>query len=194
MVSFCDLFKIDSKDPRSPWVDQLVRRMYEASTKQRQLEEFLSASAKQNVKFAASNAAREYQTRWASKGNSELQQTYAELRGGGNVKLAEFLKGMCEQNWFIEDALFHLEEVRRSLGLKKGTMPQDVMYGCERFVNTQVKEMERRKLDTNKTDLGVRSRAIPITIAGGTSREVGSGRSEERRVGKECRSRWSPYH
>src|SRR3989475_13241776 len=23
---------------------------------------------------------------------------------------------------------------------------------------------------------------------------VGEGRSEERRVGKECRSRWSPYH
>ena len=22
----------------------------------------------------------------------------------------------------------------------------------------------------------------------------GNGRSEERRVGKECRSRWSPYH
>src|SRR5260221_10403184 len=26
------------------------------------------------------------------------------------------------------------------------------------------------------------------------SREKESGRSEERRVGKECRSRWSPYH
>src|SRR5256885_15129103 len=24
--------------------------------------------------------------------------------------------------------------------------------------------------------------------------EIGLGRSEERRVGKECRSRWSPYH
>ena len=24
--------------------------------------------------------------------------------------------------------------------------------------------------------------------------EIGTGRSEERRVGKECRSRWSPYH
>ena len=24
--------------------------------------------------------------------------------------------------------------------------------------------------------------------------EMNSGRSEERRVGKECRSRWSPYH
>ena len=28
------------------------------------------------------------------------------------------------------------------------------------------------------------------TYTGGTGR----GRSEERRVGKECRSRWSPYH
>ena len=24
--------------------------------------------------------------------------------------------------------------------------------------------------------------------------KTGKGRSEERRVGKECRSRWSPYH
>src|SRR3712207_6987174 len=31
---------------------------------------------------------------------------------------------------------------------------------------------------------------IPNTSPGGTSR----ARSEERRVGKECRSRWSPYH
>ena len=26
------------------------------------------------------------------------------------------------------------------------------------------------------------------------ARGLGAGRSEERRVGKECRSRWSPYH
>src|SRR3989475_9625288 len=32
--------------------------------------------------------------------------------------------------------------------------------------------------------------------AGGPARQIGMGaeRSEERRVGKECRSRWSPYH
>ena len=29
---------------------------------------------------------------------------------------------------------------------------------------------------------------------GGKSFQVGRWRSEERRVGKECRSRWSPYH
>ena len=27
-----------------------------------------------------------------------------------------------------------------------------------------------------------------------TKWETNKGRSEERRVGKECRSRWSPYH
>ena len=27
-----------------------------------------------------------------------------------------------------------------------------------------------------------------------TKKEIGRARSEERRVGKECRSRWSPYH
>src|SRR5256885_13045820 len=30
--------------------------------------------------------------------------------------------------------------------------------------------------------------------AGGRSSATGRNRSEERRVGKECRSRWSPYH
>ena len=33
-----------------------------------------------------------------------------------------------------------------------------------------------------------RDRGIRVIIAGA------GGRSEERRVGKECRSRWSPYH
>src|SRR2546429_8743740 len=30
--------------------------------------------------------------------------------------------------------------------------------------------------------------------SGAATGEAGTGRSEERRVGKECRSRWSPYH
>ena len=32
--------------------------------------------------------------------------------------------------------------------------------------------------------------AAVLTLAIG----IGANRSEERRVGKECRSRWSPYH
>ena len=40
--------------------------------------------------------------------------------------------------------------------------------------------------DTKKLYLG----ANEVTGVG----KAGTGRSEERRVGKECRSRWSPYH
>src|SRR2546429_1887530 len=32
------------------------------------------------------------------------------------------------------------------------------------------------------------------TVAPGTASSFSTRRSEERRVGKECRSRWSPYH
>src|SRR5690606_40871930 len=39
-------------------------------------------------------------------------------------------------------------------------------------------------------------RLTPVTGDGHASRtnQHSDGRSEERRVGKECRSRWSPYH
>ena len=36
--------------------------------------------------------------------------------------------------------------------------------------------------------------AEPRTIYPGDAAEPTADRSEERRVGKECRSRWSPYH
>src|SRR5256885_8715647 len=37
-------------------------------------------------------------------------------------------------------------------------------------------------------------RALAALVADGTVERVVDERSEERRVGKECRSRWSPYH
>ena len=41
----------------------------------------------------------------------------------------------------------------------------------------------------------VKSPAIPEAVkAANQAKFVGASRSEERRVGKECRSRWSPYH
>src|SRR2546429_2788479 len=36
--------------------------------------------------------------------------------------------------------------------------------------------------------------SVAILDAGDIGPEQASARSEERRVGKECRSRWSPYH
>ena len=46
---------------------------------------------------------------------------------------------------------------------------------------------DRRLLWCNKSRIG-----SEIVVAGSDS--LGAVRSEERRVGKECRSRWSPYH
>jgi len=43
--------------------------------------------------------------------------------------------------------------------------------------------------------LEVRERvALDPDEAAELARELAGDRSEERRVGKECRSRWSPYH
>ena len=39
-----------------------------------------------------------------------------------------------------------------------------------------------------------RDKAKPAITFGGIYRIIDFTRSEERRVGKECRSRWSPYH
>ena len=36
--------------------------------------------------------------------------------------------------------------------------------------------------------------ALGAAVLGNLTRNGYAGRSEERRVGKECRSRWSPYH
>src|SRR2546429_2679422 len=47
--------------------------------------------------------------------------------------------------------------------------------------------------NTTKNDL-LQQGALPSTGATTTSNYYNVLRSEERRVGKECRSRWSPYH
>ena len=39
-----------------------------------------------------------------------------------------------------------------------------------------------------------KSKVEPVTAPGKKAKKKKDLRSEERRVGKECRSRWSPYH
>ena len=49
------------------------------------------------------------------------------------------------------------------------------------------------KKTVTKLTLGLTSTAILATV-GAQTVHANAERSEERRVGKECRSRWSPYH
>src|SRR5256885_4378884 len=53
-----------------------------------------------------------------------------------------------------------------------------------------------RNCGTDSADIRpIRAGPSAATVGAGAAEPVlGLGRSEERRVGKECRSRWSPYH
>ena len=51
-------------------------------------------------------------------------------------------------------------------------------------------DMADKKLDTQLVNAG---RSKKYTL-GAVNSVIQRARSEERRVGKECRSRWSPYH
>src|SRR2546430_17408518 len=84
------------------------------------------------------------------------------------------------------------EQVRRNrgaAGVDGETLKAVMAYGVERML-TELREMllaGRYRPNPSKRVL------IPKPGRPGEERPL-SIRSEERRVGKECRSRWSPYH
>src|SRR3712207_8018604 len=67
-------------------------------------------------------------------------------------------------------------------------LPRDSVTGCAR--STQSGHLSAQyaptPIDSNSH--------IPDAVAGQGLEGIECTRSEERRVGKECRSRWSPYH
>src|SRR2546422_8948643 len=57
----------------------------------------------------------------------------------------------------------------------------EITYGRIPAIEREIGETEKRLADVQKKGKYLKE-------------EVDAERSEERRVGKECRSRWSPYH
>ena len=60
-----------------------------------------------------------------------------------------------------------------------------------KMIQTLGNRMEKIQETFNKDLEELKSKQ---TIMNNTINEIKNSRSEERRVGKECRSRWSPYH
>ena len=62
----------------------------------------------------------------------------------------------------------------------------------------QERQREANRLHKVLQDAGIKLASVATNILGVSGRAMlealVGGRSEERRVGKECRSRWSPYH
>ena len=80
-----------------------------------------------------------------------------------------------------------LSKVTLSANLQK--LGQNMFKNCGALetveIPASVKTIEQYAFQNS----GIKSIVIPSTLT-----KFGNTRSEERRVGKECRSRWSPYH
>src|SRR5256885_17022609 len=91
--------------------------------------------------------------------------------------------------------LFPYTTLFRSLHPPVFVSPQQLSCDADVFdvIDTQ---QDDREIPRNP--VSPQRRPPPAAAAYGvgrrTHRRVGKERSEERRVGKECRSRWSPYH
>ena len=78
--------------------------------------------------------------------------------------------------------------------LKLGGMtPEEILHILD--VADEYKRLHKDGVDPKD----LQGKAVALVFAKNSTRtrtslEVGIYRSEERRVGKECRSRWSPYH
>ena len=64
------------------------------------------------------------------------------------------------------------------------------MNEWEKYCN----EFDEDQLELDETEHKIKQMVASIISKYCTDKERKMSRSEERRVGKECRSRWSPYH
>src|SRR2546430_16792797 len=73
----------------------------------------------------------------------------------------------------------------------EGRVLDQILSGCGGYGLGPVARIEPAQ---QILDIGLDGVLAEVEAAGDHGVRVALGRSEERRVGKECRSRWSPYH
>src|SRR5690554_8195352 len=114
------------------------------------------------------------------------------------MKIARLLdeKRLARQE-YIEKVVQIVREKLHEAGIKCD------VYGRVKHIYSIWRKMNRKKLDFSQIyDIRALRVLVPedkdcytaLGIVHGLWRHIPNERSEERRVGKECRSRWSPYH
>ena len=140
-----------------------------------------------------------YPTDWAYQALSNLIERYGCVAGypngtyRGNRAMTRFeaaalLNACLDRVTEVTDELKRLmKEFEKELAILKGRVD-----GLE----ARVGELEATQFSTTTKLKGKSTFVIGATNAGGSKAgaDAYNSRSEERRVGKECRSRWSPYH
>ena len=123
---------------------------------------------------------------------------------GGGIKRGESVETAVRRE-AREEAGLALEEVSL-LGVYSNLNHNSksdhvVVFLCESFQqvgqpDAEIAEVKRFPLDALPSNIEISSKARILDYLMGEKRPSFGlwNRSEERRVGKECRSRWSPYH
>ena len=130
------------------------------------MKDFINGQMTDEVKAATNTQI--FSINQTDKGQGNIIIDYPRLLNHGLGELVAQMQQHCQQqpeNHFYQAALLLLEASQKHI-LRYAELAETMAAGCT--------DAQRRE------EL--------LTIA-----EI-SRRSEERRVGKECRSRWSPYH
>ena len=87
--------------------------------------------------------------------------------------------------------LFYLQ-VEKVYEFSQTTAKNDLYYNLPVSLSLKFKSLTTQTLKSHIITISITTHSLILETI---SRGFGVlGRSEERRVGKECRSRWSPYH
>ena len=92
--------------------------------------------------------------------------------------------------------MFDVKNLKALLATEKAEKEFHLVYGKGENVLCDQKARYEALLDTYAAQFGCEGAAPVFFSSPGRTEIIGNhtDRSEERRVGKECRSRWSPYH
>ena len=85
-----------------------------------------------------------------------------------------------------------MDEEATATGRNHGEQPLDELMKRWHLTNHDLVEISPEQLTHKQVQKARQGRQLTLKMMQKVCRAL--NRSEERRVGKECRSRWSPYH
>src|SRR2546423_251259 len=112
---------------------------------------------------------------------------------GGFFMVRSYYPSECHADYFDFERIEALKPAIEACGIS--TLSQSPMLGFHKQMDNRIKLLEEilsfrmQGVEFDNGDMYVDGHTAASDV-----RDEFVSRSEERRVGKECRSRWSPYH
>ena len=159
------------------------------------------AEGLQNALWALGGAPREHRSDSLSAAfrnlkraaRDDLTTRYEALCAHYRMQPSRNNRGEAHENGAIESPHGHLKRAIRDALLLRGSAEFDDLLAYRRFVDEIVSRHNARHAKHIEAERAVLQPLPPARACDHEETRV-YVRSEERRVGKECRSRWSPYH